>query len=559
MSIALVSAEIERFLVSTSPEVLCIKGQWGVGKTYSWRHYLSDVAAAKKLGLKHYSYVSLFGLNSLEEVRYAIFENRVVEAQVDSGADFSTFQSGLASVRALARKGRWILDYVPKIRDISPGISKALFLSIRNQIVCFDDLERAGPNLEIRGVLGLASQLREQRGCKIAFLLNDEQLSAANSGEFNRQLEKVIDTSLVFDPTSEEAVSIAIEGCADSALVLKQRLVSLGLTNIRVIKKIERITNRLEELLTDFPQEIIDQAVMTVVLAGWSVFQPDLAPPPSFIRQHTRSGAIEPIANEPPEEQVWRARLDGYGFIMADDLDGIIISGVEAGYFDETRLLQKAEEMRAILVRSGKNSFVTAWDKYHQSLSVPDDELLEDLYLGLKENIDSVSALNFNNTILLLREFGPADRVQELIGLFVQLHKDDPGMLQRDVQTWAIDPVDEELVRRLRQVEVEFVDTRDPAKVIQDMVRNNGWNDADDNLLARQSPDSFEQIFESISGPNLWPVIQHAIRLGQNDSDNGRAIGAAVREALLRIARKSPIRAKRLERLGISEVPISPG
>jgi hypothetical protein len=36
MSATLVEKEIERFLASPEPEVLCLRGKWGVGKTYSW-------------------------------------------------------------------------------------------------------------------------------------------------------------------------------------------------------------------------------------------------------------------------------------------------------------------------------------------------------------------------------------------------------------------------------------------------------------------------------------------------------------------------------------------
>ena len=35
-----VEKEIARFLVSPEPEVLCISGKWGVGKTFSWNVFL---------------------------------------------------------------------------------------------------------------------------------------------------------------------------------------------------------------------------------------------------------------------------------------------------------------------------------------------------------------------------------------------------------------------------------------------------------------------------------------------------------------------------------------
>jgi hypothetical protein len=36
VSITFVEKEIRRFLSSDEPEVICVSGQWGVGKTFAW-------------------------------------------------------------------------------------------------------------------------------------------------------------------------------------------------------------------------------------------------------------------------------------------------------------------------------------------------------------------------------------------------------------------------------------------------------------------------------------------------------------------------------------------
>ncbi len=43
MSIELVKAEIAKFLADADPMVLCIRGRWGVGKTYAWNEQLKLV------------------------------------------------------------------------------------------------------------------------------------------------------------------------------------------------------------------------------------------------------------------------------------------------------------------------------------------------------------------------------------------------------------------------------------------------------------------------------------------------------------------------------------
>jgi hypothetical protein len=69
----LVLHEISRFLRGKEPSVLCVRGKWGVGKTYAWKAMLEKATAEPDgIGLERYAYVSVFGINSLEELKYAI-------------------------------------------------------------------------------------------------------------------------------------------------------------------------------------------------------------------------------------------------------------------------------------------------------------------------------------------------------------------------------------------------------------------------------------------------------------------------------------------------------
>ena len=50
-STELVKAEIKRFLQSPDPEVICVTGEWGVGKTYTWQRILDETKSAKTIAL----------------------------------------------------------------------------------------------------------------------------------------------------------------------------------------------------------------------------------------------------------------------------------------------------------------------------------------------------------------------------------------------------------------------------------------------------------------------------------------------------------------------------
>ena len=73
MSTATVRSVIARFLSTETPEVLALKGAWGVGKTYAWSQLVKELKDGIKV--RDYCYVSLFGISSLRELRLAIFAN----------------------------------------------------------------------------------------------------------------------------------------------------------------------------------------------------------------------------------------------------------------------------------------------------------------------------------------------------------------------------------------------------------------------------------------------------------------------------------------------------
>ena len=183
MSTKLVKEEILRFLSSSNEELLCIRGKWGTGKTWTWRDMLE--VHRDKIKLKKYAYVSLFGLNSLAQVRTQVFQNTIDTKHI--GKEVS-----LEDIEASAKAGwRWLKKGVALAHKLGAGNDdmetalSLLALSARNQIICIDDLERKGKDLDMPDVLGYASHLKEERKCKVVLLLNEERLDDGNKVAFN--------------------------------------------------------------------------------------------------------------------------------------------------------------------------------------------------------------------------------------------------------------------------------------------------------------------------------------------------------------------------------------
>lgn len=557
MSTALVKAEIGRFLRSADPEVLCIKGKWGIGKTFAWLKFLSDISSKRQLGVKKYSYVSLFGLNSLSDLKYSIFENTVSEDFVVSGPSYASFEKVLEGAGVVGRKARTIVSPILSFLgfgDAGDAIARAAFIAVRKQIICIDDLERAGSDLKIRDVLGLASMLKDQRDCKVVLLLNDEQFTEEMLADFNLLLEKVVDISLVFAPTPAEAAEIAFFEESSNNSAIKDVSVKIGITNIRVLKKIERLANRLSEILNGFRSEVHFQAMSTVTIAGWSIFEPDDAPSQDFLIGYNQYSISTEEAQGKLDDNSkrWNGLLTQLGYTNSDELDVAIIDGVQRGYFDEQAVCEGARKVQGLLDDDSRdNSFTKAWDLYHGSLTSDDDMILKAMHAGAMENLTKITPLNINGAVQLLREFDRNDEADELIGAYMEANAFSRGTLDREIRMWRDDPLDPKLQAAFEKLDNDYIDTRDPGFVLRKMASDSGWNDEDIDLMARQSPEDWERIFEGEWGRELYRVAKFAVGLGRHEGENYRRFGKALTEGLKRIAAKSPMRARRIRAYGI--------
>jgi len=83
MSVQNVRAAISQFLATDTPQVLCVRGDWGTGKTYNWQKLVKELRGSKAtIALGQYAYVSLFGVNSITQLKGSILQNTVQRSQI---------------------------------------------------------------------------------------------------------------------------------------------------------------------------------------------------------------------------------------------------------------------------------------------------------------------------------------------------------------------------------------------------------------------------------------------------------------------------------------------
>ncbi|MEX6634101.1 P-loop NTPase fold protein [Hyphococcus lacteus] len=423
----LVSKVIVEFLRTKTPEVLCISGNWGVGKTYLWNKILTEQLKDGNSGYNDHAYVSLFGCNSLEKLKLAIFENSEFLNGSDANPVVNVISDGSKSFLSSIQKSRNAAAEAPIIGAWIKAGSGLFFASVRNRIVCIDDFERRGENLRIIDVLGLASFLKEQRNCKVVLILNDERLSPDDKKNFEKHLEKVVDKKISFDPSLDDCHKIVFDNDGYLEKTLSELSKKLGIKNIRVLKKIKHFGSMLDNSVCATHEEIRYAALHSLCLFSWIELQPSIAPPIELVFKNRHPDHIEimeTLSSEEPSEKpdsnkLYDEILRDYGLTYIDELDEEILAGVKNGYFNHEKICKIVERDHSILKsKKLKDEFANAWRLFHDSYKNNLDEIVSRLTETTLNILDNISFRDLDSSIILLKSLKAEDEVKQIITRF---------------------------------------------------------------------------------------------------------------------------------------------
>lgn len=373
-------------------------------------------------------------------------------------------------------------------------------------------------------------------------------MEGADQNDFKKNLEKVVDTTVPFEPTAAEACAIAFEKPNPLQAELVQAATTLGITNIRVLIKIERQARRAQELVEIFGADVQKQATIAVVLAGWSVMEPDQAPSLEFLRKFNSVGILMRDPDEAPssEEIRWSGILSDLNFARADELDRLMFDSVERGRFDADAIrAQAAETMKLFTIKDEKTSFEIVWDRYYDSLENDDDAIAADMASAAIENISAIGPSNINSIVTFLEQFGYNDHAKSIVDAFFLEHRDDARLLDRS-SAFLGGEINPTIGAGLDRMRNEYVDSRSASDVLATAAEASAWSQNDVRLLSQQDATYLERLFLEAKGIKARKLINTAIAMSLN-SREGEPLRRSLKEALARISKRSPMTEAKLK------------
>lgn len=387
---------------------IALNGKWGVGKTFFWNKFVEDNLSDKKT-----AYISLFGKESISDIeRKIIFQISTTSKYISSAKD---------KIKDLKT------TFGSKDDDINLGITGSILnigmslfekKDFEDVIVCFDDFERISDNLKLKDVLGLISELKEQKNCHIVMILNKDELK---DDDLSKYKDKIVDFDFNYEPSPEESfllIKDSLKAFKDYPLEYFQKH---NINNIRVMKRVINALNDfrfIEESLKghkDIEQEVVENILEVSIINAnnLSINFEELSKYSEssyFNKIYTRSNDKQLETNEKYDELLGYINFGNRNYFYMSDITYIVASYIKNSIVDRESL-QKSINERIEMEKYSlfKKQIQEYVDKGRYGLNYTFDDYTKDLYKMLEENksiiTKAVSSDNFLFYVNQLKEF----------------------------------------------------------------------------------------------------------------------------------------------------------
>ena len=157
---------ISDFLQDKELKIMSFTGDWGIGKTYLWneiREKLGQIKLDKEY--KYYSYTSIFGIDSIKDLKCAIQANcyPIVDKRSKNGNKKAQSHGLIGGLLNLFHNTKGLGDVSDYSKPVIEFIGGFVINSIKEYLICIDDFERKSKEIDYSDVFGVLSELKEER------------------------------------------------------------------------------------------------------------------------------------------------------------------------------------------------------------------------------------------------------------------------------------------------------------------------------------------------------------------------------------------------------------
>ncbi len=424
------------------PFVITLDGDWGVGKTHFWNNFKEEHLKEKKV-----SYVSLFGKDSIQDIRTdIILQISKKDELINKSKSFLSKIGNIVGVNGEDMKFTLSGSILSSLLTL---FSKKDF---ENVVVCLDDFERLSKNLEENDVLGLISELKEQKNCKVVMILNQDKVEDETLSKYK---DKIIDYELHYLPTPKESYSLV----KDNLKCFKQYPLNYfqkhNINNIRVMRRVINSLNdfdfvgKLVKENTTLEKEIVDNIIELSTINSITHFKDFNKLKEYTLTKSTKKsssyGNNDFKENEEYENVLSYIDTGHLSYFYPSDITHYMIDYVNTSIINKEPLLTIIEERKSIQNRDSVYKEISRlYDMFNFNLTYKVDDFVNELFKVFEENssniVDIVNSNNFIFYIELLEKLDKKNKKQyHKFGIENLKHYLDKNYIENHDKIWGFE------------------------------------------------------------------------------------------------------------------------
>ncbi|WP_030005898.1 hypothetical protein [Picosynechococcus sp. NKBG042902] len=500
-------------------------------KHFSYR----NICKKKKsnLSFRAYSYISLFGIKDIDSLRHQIFINFEPLKEEDlASKSLNIVKPFLDSLKDIN---------VPHFRSLSLVNNLIENKFVENFLICFDDLERKEKHISGASILGLISQLKEEKKCKIILIYNDQELDSETEEQINEYREKVVDLDLTYQPYIDENLSIIWpQNCPKQAINIFQKL---NLNNIRIMQRVKwtldyfgQVMSQYEYLRNSFEHKCI---ILTILHHAYSSKLISLQELQSI-------NFYSILMSEEENEVITFLKKINY---FPEEQDEIIINYLLNGYvnIDEFQklLTTKNEQYKSSDIRI---EYEKNWEKFNSTFTTSQEDFIKAQVDFLKKHIDYLGIIQVASIIQIIQELDPSidlnNFLEKSIDLYAKKSEDAP-----DFTSLNLLGIPEEILVKIKKKISEREFNYPIRDLFISLAGNNSWNPSEIKYFANFSEDDLYEWITTESSLDVIGLVRKFLERFTGKNDEEKDILKKLKSALNKIKVRSDIDRLRIKYL----------
>lgn len=509
------------FLADTENKVVALSGNWGTGKSHLWREIQSN---SKDNKIRNSLYASLFGLTDINQLKVKLLQDAIPF----TGEKSELWKKTTAIVKSTKDALKSIHRGFSAIDDLAQLAIPSL---LKDKFIVLDDIERKHNKLSIDEILGFIDDYTQNHNARFLLILNSDQLKDKESWETFR--EKVIDHEIHLRTTTEESIEVAenLSPTKYSKHILNASKIC-RITNIRIIRKIIKIANKILDNHGDLSEDILSRVLPSTVLLS-AIHYRAIPDGPTFdfvLSQGTSFREFLNSENEPHEEaerkSKWKQMLNELGILISDEYEEVVINFLKSGLIEEeavskiiTRYKNETERLKTL--KQLENFYTDL--KWNHKVSAA--QLLE-YAKSISCKIHHLDARNFTYFHDDVKELQNGEELaNEMMERWIEEFKKLPNEAKsRSNFNQSIHPRIKEEIDLQENSEITNHSIFDAIKHIID---HSGWSNRQEMVMKRATVSDFENTIKNLSPQDLQIFLPRMMEFARQSKSYAQHFGKA--------------------------------